>query len=249
MAEDTRAKREVLALVPARGGSKSIPRKNLQIVSDKPMIAHSIGHALLSQHITRVVVTTDDEEIAGVARQHGAEVPFLRPAELADDLSTDYGFVRHALEWLRDAEGYEPDLVVQLRPTTPLRDPRLIDRAIETLWAHPAADSLRAVVKACFTPYKMWRLGEDGLLSQLLDLEGYSEPYNQPRQVLPEVYQQDAFIDITRPRTIFERNSITGRTILPFFLEQQSLDIDESADLIEADQRMSPMTGARGIGN
>lgn len=229
-------KTEVLALIPARGGSKSMPRKNLREVGGKPMVVHSIEHARRASTVTRVILTTDDAEIADVGRRAGAEVPFLRPSELAQDLSTDYEFVRHALEWLRDHEGYEPDLIVQLRPTTPVRDVRVIDRAVQTLVSRPDADSLRAVVCACFTPYKMWRLGDDGFLMALLPLTGVHEPYNQPRQVLPEVYQQDGFLDITRPRTIFEQNSITGLKVLPFFLDRESIDIDYEDELAEADR-------------
>ena len=185
---------EVLALVPARGGSKSILRKNLRDLAGKPMVVHSIEHAKGAKTITRVVVTTDDAEIAEVARAAGAEVPFMRPAEYAMDLSTDYEFVRHALEWLRDHERYEPDLVVQLRPTTPMRDVQLIDRAVGAIAARPDADSLRAAVAPCFSPYKMWHLKDDGFLSPVLTLEGVAEPYNQPRQILPEVFQQDGFL-------------------------------------------------------
>ncbi len=237
-AQPTMKKLEVLALVPARGGSKSMPRKNLRDVAGKPLVAYSIGHALQAKRVTRVILTTDDEEIAEVGRCAGAEVPFLRPAEFAQDLSTDYEFVRHALEWLRDNQGYVPDMTIQLRPTTPIRDVRLIDRAIEALAANPAADSLRAVVSACFTPYKMWLLGEDGFMKPVMTLAGFDEPHNQPRQLLPEVYQQDGFLDIVRPRTIFEQNSITGKNILPFFLNQESIDIDYENELVEADRIM-----------
>ncbi len=230
---------EVLALVPARGGSKSMPRKNLRVVGGKEMVAHSIEHALQARTVTRIILTTDSEEIAAVGRAAGAEVPFLRPAEFAQDLSTDYEFVRHALEWLRENEGYEPDLVLQLRPTTPVRDIRLIDRAVETLAAHPEADSLRAVVTACFSPYKMWHVSTDGFLAPLIpSLPGIEEPYNQPRQILPEIVQQDGFLDITRPRTIFDAGSITGPKVLPFFLDRESIDIDYEHELATAERLM-----------
>jgi N-acylneuraminate cytidylyltransferase len=162
----------------------------------------------------------------------------MRPAAIAQDLSTDYEYVRHALEWLRDHERYDPDLVVQLRPTTPLRDIRLIDRAIDAILARPEADSLRAVVGCCFTPYKMWRLRGDGFLMPLLELDFVPEPWNQPRQLLPEIVQQDGFIDIVRPCTIFEQNSITGKNVLPFYLDRESIDIDEEHELTEAEQLM-----------
>lgn len=229
---------EVLALVPARSGSKSMPRKNLREVGGKPMVAHSIEHARQARLITRVILTTDDAEIADAGLRAGAEVPFLRPSGISGDFSTDYEFVRHALEWLRDNEGYSPELVAQLRPTTPVRDVSLIDRAVEALASRPDADSLRAVVTACFSPFKMWRLEERGFLSPLLQLPGIAEPYNQPRQLLPDCYQQDGFLDITRPRTIFEQQSITGSRILPFFLDQESIDIDYESELIQAERIM-----------
>lgn len=229
---------EVLALVPARGGSKSMPRKNLREVGGKPMVVHSIEHARRASCITRVILTTDDPEIAEVGRAAGAEVPFLRPSEFAQDLSSDYEFVLHALTWLRDNERYAPDLVVQLRPTTPIRDIGEIDRAIGLMAERPDADSLRAVTAACFSPYKMWRLSDGGFLSHLLSLPGIAEPYNQARQMLPTVYQQDGFIDITRPATIFEKRSLTGDNILPFFLDRESIDIDYESELAEANRRM-----------
>ncbi len=230
--------RDVLALVPARGGSKSMPRKNLREVGGKPMVVHSIEHALKASTITRVILTTDDREIAEVGASAGAEVPFLRPSEFARDLSTDYEFVHHALTWLRDNEQYTPDLVVQLRPTTPIREVRLIDRAVELLASRPDADSLRAVVSACFSPYKMWQLADNGFLCAILELPGIDEPYNQARQRLPSICQQDGFVDITRPSTVFDLGSITGRNILPFFLDRESIDIDYENELAEANRTM-----------
>jgi len=229
---------EVLALVPARGGSKSMPRKNLRVVGGKPMVVHAIEHALNSKTITRVILTTDDDEIAEVGANAGAEVPFMRPAEFAEDLSTDYEFVRHALTWLRDNEQYVPDLVVQLRPTTPIRDTNIIDRGVELLSSKPEADSLRAVVKACYSPYKMWSHDENGYLKAVLQHPKYDEAYNEPRQNLPTIYQHDGFLDITRPSTIFEKNSVTGRNILPLFLDEISIDIDYEHELVEANKIM-----------
>jgi N-acylneuraminate cytidylyltransferase len=229
---------EVLALVPARGGSKSVPRKNLRTVDGKPIVVHAIEHGLAARSINRVILTTDDAEIAEVGAKAGAEAPFLRPAEYAQDLSTDYEFVRHALSWLRDNEQYSPDLVVQLRPTVPIRDVGLIDRAVALLAGRPDADSLRAIVPACFSPYKMWRLAENGFLTAVVELPCMDESFNQARQRLPSAFQHDGFLDITRPATIFDQGSITGRYILPFVLDRQSIDIDYEHELVEADKAM-----------
>ncbi|OEJ63838.1 acylneuraminate cytidylyltransferase family protein [Magnetovibrio blakemorei] len=234
-ANEKHTKLEVLALVPARGGSKSMPRKNVRIVGGKPMIVHSIEHALQTPSITRVVLTTDCEEIAEIGRAAGAEVPFLRPAEYAQDLSPDYDFVLHALRWLIEKENYSPDLVVQLRPTTPIRDINQIERAIHALSECPEADSLRAIVPACFSPYKMWEVGNDGFMKPILSHANIDEPYNQARQMLPKIFQQDGFIDITRPKTVIEMGSITGQNVLPFLLDSISIDIDYEDELINAD--------------
>lgn len=229
---------EVLALIPARGGSKSVPRKNILPLMGKPMIAWAIGHAQAARHVTRVIVTTDDLEIAEVARAHGAEVPFLRPAEFAQDLSVDFEFHRHAIEWLRDNEGYVPDMVINLRPTPPSRQPDVIDRAIETFAAHSEVDSLRSVHLASESPFKMWTLGESGCLRPVASLPGIAEPYNQPRQLLPLVYWQDGYIDITRPRVILEQNSCTGSLILPFIIDEPAADVDYPDQVGEAEAQL-----------
>lgn len=219
------ARPEILALIPARGGSKSIPRKNLVVVAGKPLIAYSIEQALASRHITRTVVSTDDPEIVDVARSFGAEVPFLRPGKLAQDLSTDLEVFRHALEQLRTREGYRCDLVVHLRPTGPVRRVALIDQAIELMLGHPEAHSLRSVGLAEQTPYKMWSIVE-GALQPLLRIEGMAEPYCAPRQSLPAVYWQNGYVDIVRPEVVLERNLMAGERILPFIVDEPVVELD-----------------------
>jgi N-acylneuraminate cytidylyltransferase len=225
----------VVALIPARGGSKAIPRKNLLMIAGKPLIAYSIEHALRSRHVTRTIVSTDDPEIAGVAHGLGAEVPFLRPSEFAQDSSRDLDVFRHALAWLRDSEHYQCDLVVHLRPTGPVRRVEVIDRAIEAIFEHPEADSLRSVSWPSQTPYKMWRI-VDGYLAPLLDLPGTVEPYCSPRQSLPEVFWQNGYVDIVRPRVVLEDSLMCGRTILPFVIDDPIFELDyaDSIPKIEA---------------
>ena len=225
---------EILAIVPARGGSKSIPRKNLIRVGGKPLIAHSIEQARTSRLVTRTVVSTDDAEIAAIARDYGGEVPFLRPAEYAQDMSPDIDVFRHALQWLADHERYRPDLVVHLRPTGPVRRVELIDQAIALMLEHPEADALRSVSAPTQTPYKMWRI-ENDYLRPLLTLEGVTEPYCMPRQTLPEVWWQNGYVDIIRPRVILELGLMCGHTILPFVVDEPILEIDyaESLPLVE----------------
>ena len=233
--------REVLALIPARGGSKSIPRKNLQLLNGHPLISYSIRHAN-GANIDRVIVTTDDAEIAETAKSYGAEVPFLRPEGIAGDLATDVEFHRHALEWLKTNEGYEPDFVVNLRPPHPIRRLDTINRAIE-VFANSSADSLRSVRLATESPFKMWTINLQGLLDPVAKLEGIEETYNQPRQMLPLVYWQDGYIDITRPSIIYEQNSTTGTNILPFVIDEVAIDIDYEDELEEAERLMNATTG------
>jgi len=125
---------QILAIIPARGGSKSIPRKNIRPLAGHPLIAYSIAAALGSQSVTRTIVSTDDEEIAAVARQYGAETPFLRPVELAEDQTTDLPVFQHALACLAEQEAYHPDVIVQLRPTSPIRPPDCVDQAGRASW-------------------------------------------------------------------------------------------------------------------
>lgn len=225
----------VLALIPARGGSKSIPRKNLLMLAGKPLVAHSIEQALACRHVTRTVVSTDDEEIAAVARDYGAEVPVMRPAELAQDHSTDLDVFRHMLMALRERDGYTCECVVHLRPTGPVRRVERIDAAIEMMLAHADVDSLRSVTWPVQTPYKMWRV-VDGYLHPLLTLEGIAEPYCQPRQTLPEVFWQNGYVDIVRPRVVLDRGSMCGERILPFVMRERALELDypENIPAVEA---------------
>jgi len=224
---------EILALIPARGGSKGIPRKNIREFAGYPLIAWSIAAARQSDLVTRTIVSTDDEEIAAVARSFEAETPFLRPAEFAQDASTDLPVFEHALRWLAETENYHPDVVVQLRPTSPIRPCDCVDRAIRILLAHPDADCVRGVVPAGQNPHKMWRLpgGEDAPMKNLLAVEGLAEPYNAPRQSLPPIYWQTGHVDVIRAATILGKGSMSGGVIYPLVIDPRySVDLDKLSD-------------------
>ena len=223
------AKSRILGIVPARGGSKTVPRKNIRTLAGHPLLAYSIAAALQSNLIGRVIVSTDDEEIAAIAKQYGAEVPFMRPAALALDETTDYPVFKHALDWLNEHESYKPEFIVQLRPTTPLRPPDCVDRAIQLLQSNSKASSVRGVIPAGQNPYKMWHINEDGQLEPLLETD-FREPYNMPRQELPQTYWQTGHIDVIRTKTI-EAGSMSGKVILPIILDASyAIDIDNSRD-------------------
>ena len=124
---------QILAIIPARSGSKSVKNKNIRLIDGKPMIAYSIEHALKTPEIDRVIVSTDSEEYANIAREYGADVPFIRPAQYATDDALDIDVFRHALWYLKENEGYEPDIVVHLRPTYPIRNIEDISKTIQMM--------------------------------------------------------------------------------------------------------------------
>ena len=223
---------DILALIPARGGSKGIPRKNIRSFAGYPLIAWSIAAAKRSELVTRVIVSTDDEEIAAVARQYGAEAPFLRPSEISQDKTTDLPVFEHTLKWLEEVEGYQPDVVVQLRPTSPIRPVTMVDDAIRILLEHKDADCVRGIVPAGQNPFKMWRFnGEGQPLNPLLKVDGIAEPYNAPRQILPPVYWQTGHIDAIRISTITQKKSLTGDVIYPLLIAPKyTVDIDTLPD-------------------
>lgn len=226
-------RKEVLALIPARGGSKGIPHKNIKEFAGHPLIAYSIAAAKQSELVTRIIVSTDDEEIASTARRLGAETPFLRPDEFSGDHALDLPVFQHACQWLAEHENYHPDIVIQLRPTSPIRPVGLVDEAIQILLNHPEADSVRGVVPAGENPYKMWQIDpESGQMHGLLQLEGVDEPYNAPRQLLPESYWQTGHIDAIRPeRTFLAGDSMSGKTVFPIFIDPKfTVDIDTLED-------------------
>ncbi len=238
-------RQEVLALIPARGGSKSIPRKNIRMLAGKPLIAHTIEVARKSAHITRVIVSTDDSEIADISRQFGAEVPFLRPAELAQDDTPDWPVFDHALRWLRENEKYEPDIVVHLRATTPNRQIETLDKAIAAFLDTPEIDSMRSVRPAEYSPYKMVLIRPDGCIEPVvIPPNCKNELWNMPRQALPQAYQGDGYVDVTRPRVILGRKSMFGEKTKAYIIGELVVDIDYEEDMRKAETMLGPGKGA-----
>jgi len=227
---------QVLAVVQARGGSKGIPGKNIRPLAGIPLIAYSIAAGLQSKYVDRVIISTDDEQIAEVAQAWGAEVPFMRPAEYATDTAVDLDLFVHALTWLEENEAYKPEIVVQLRPTSPLRPPDCVDRAVEILLSDSRATSVRGVVPAGENPYKMWRIADERSPMQPLLNEGFVEPYNMPRQKLPATYWQTGHVDALRRGTILEQRSMSGSRILPLIIDSRyTIDIDNLQDWAQAE--------------
>ncbi|SEL35872.1 cytidylyltransferase domain-containing protein [Nitrosovibrio tenuis] len=218
----------IYSLIPARGGSKAVPHKNIRLLRGKPLIVHSIEISLASPSIQRTFVSTDSETIAEVARNAGAEVPFLRPSELAQDDTRDLPVFQHFLKWLEQNRVPLPDAIFQFRPTSPSRSVAKVEEAVDLLKKNMAADSVRGVIEPGQNPYKMWTIAEDGFMRPLLSIPRIAEPFNEPRQSLPKVYWQIGYLDLIRTRTILEKNSLTGTHVLPLKIDSKdSIDIDD----------------------
>ena len=221
----------ITAVIPARSGSKGIKNKNIKNYNGRPLISYSIEQGVKSKYIDKVIVSTDSELYAQLSRDNGAEVPFIRPKEISTDLSTDYEFFSHYINWLGQWGEKIPDFMVLLRPTYPSRKVADIDKAIETFVAsYDLVDSLKSVVLTDKTPYKMWSL-KNGCIEPLLEINNKKEAFNLPRQLLPSVYWQNACIDIVKTSTINNFSSISGKNILPYIMDDDEVyDIDTIED-------------------
>lgn len=232
--------KNILGIILARGGSKGVPRKNIKLLAGKPLIAWTIIEAKKSRFINRLILTTDDYEIAEIAKNYGCEVPFMRPKELAEDLTPDLPVIKHVLERLKE-ESYVPDIIAHLRPTAPLRKAEDIDKGIEIIMNNENADSVRSVIKTPKHPLKMWFM-EGGKLGPIITHDKLSEAYNLPRQIINKempVFAQNNSVDIIRAKTILEKQSMTGDNIYGFEMpEDRSVDIDTPEDFLKIEQLM-----------
>lgn len=225
----------ILAIIPARSGSKSVPDKNIRSMNGKPMLAYSIDHAKQSKWINRVIVSTDSEQYAEIAKTYGAEVPFLRPLEYAQDNSPDIDVFYHVLTRLKETEGYEADIIVHLRPTCPFRRIQDLDSMIEWMVSDNHCDCIRSITAAKEIPYKMWLKSGEKQITPLIS--HIPECYNMPRQKLPKAYYQNASIDIIRPRVILEERSMTGKVIYGYEMED-IYDVDTEEEWKQAEEKL-----------
>ncbi len=215
----------VLAVIPARGGSKGVPRKNIRDLCGKPLIAWTIDEAKKSKYIDRVIVSTEDEEIADISREYGAEVPFLRPIELARDDTPGIEPILHCINWLKDNENYYPNYVSTLQCTSPFRTSNHIDEALEKL-IEEKADSIVGVCKSEISPYWMKKI-EDG---KLVDFIKGSNKYTR-RQDLPVVYRINGAIYIGKTDILMKNKNWHTDNTLPYIMSQEdSIDIDTMLD-------------------
>lgn len=206
----------VIAIVPARSGSKGVPGKNIALLAGYPLIAYSIAVAKMSNLICRVFLSTDSPDYARIGRQYGAETPFLRPPELAEDSSPDRGLILHAIKWIQKNENHVPEYWVHLRPTTPLRDPKIVDDAIEKIIKSKDPTSLRSGHPAPETPFKWFQLDEAGYFRGIRPDDTRPEYYNLPRQCFPTVYVPDGYVDIVRASHVLSSESLHGQRMIGF---------------------------------
>ena len=223
---------KIISVVPARGNSKSIPLKNLSKLNNKPLVFYSIKQSLMCKLINRTIVSTDNTLIAKISKKYGAEVPFIRPKKLAMDTSRDFGFFKDLLDWIKKNENYRPDLIVQLRPTNPIRSQKMITKAIQLMKKNIKADSLRSISIPERSPYKMWiKKGKYLKYFMRAKIKG-KDYFNMDRRKLPKVYWHDGVIDIVRTRTIENFKDLLGNKTI--YLENDCpylIDIDSPQDL------------------
>ena len=204
----------IIAIVPARSGSKGISDKNIKNLAGHPLLAYSVAVARLAE-IVPVIVSTDSEEYAEIAERYGAKVPFIRPADISKDKSTDYQFMYHAMEWYKSNERTIPEYWLHLRPTTPLRDPKVLKSAVSYIAGHPKATSLRSGHEAPESPFKWFLKDKEGYFKGLRN-DLTPEKVNMPRQTFSKMYNPDGYIDIVRSSHVLNSETLHGNKMLVF---------------------------------
>jgi CMP-N,N'-diacetyllegionaminic acid synthase len=228
---------DILCIIPARSGSKGIKHKNIKNLAGKPLMSWSIEQALQSKYKMKVLVSTDSEEYRQIAIKYGAEAPFLRPAEISQDLSTDLEFVKHCLKYLEENDKYSPDFIVQLRPTYPTRKVSILDETIKIFLEKRSngIDSLRTIIPFEKSPFKMYTMDGNNLEPLFRNLGDIKEPYNQCRQNLPQAYLHNGYIDIFNTN-IVKDGKISGDNIYGYAMsknEYHDIDSIEDFEIVE----------------
>jgi len=223
----------ILGLIPARGGSKGVPRKNIRIVAGKPLIAWTIETALSCPSLDRVIVTTDDEEIAKIAKECGADVPFIRPRELALDNTPDFPVFQHVISWLSENENFHSEIICWLRPTLPLRIVQDVEEAIE-LFTQNDVDCVRSVCPAThYHPYTAQKI-EGNRLKPFIEGIDLGKYHN--RQMLPDAYYCNGAVDVIRCKTALERKHLFAGDMQAYTMPlERSVDIDNEIDFTLAE--------------
>lgn len=230
-------KPKILGVIGARSGSKTIPDKNIKPLLGKPLMAWIIEAAKNSKYIDYLIVSTDSEKYAEIARQYGAETPFLRPKEIANDSTPDYTYLRHAALWFKENENWQADIILRLPPTTPLCTTEHIDACIKLLLEDLSADSSRTITPASKHPYKLWRINGDYLEPFLSEeFTSLKDAHNMPRQSFPPAYSHVDVIAL-RWKTLVENKSMAGKKIRYHLIpKNEAIDIDTEIDFLAAEE-------------
>ncbi len=231
---------KIYFIIPARGGSKGIPNKNIKLFGNKPLIQWSIEQSKLSKYFSRVYVSTDNIDIQNIALKCGAESPFLRPSNISQDLSTDFEFMEHFINYLIENNELLPDIIVQMRPTYPTRKVEIIDDIITTfINNYDNYDSIRTVIENDKTPYKMYNIINNELVPLFFEINNIKEPYNQCRQILPKTYLHNGYLDVIKVKSFIEKKSITGDKIIPYIMKKDEVDdIDTIEEWLKAEKKI-----------
>lgn len=234
-----------IALIPARAGSKGVPHKNIRPLGGHPLLEWSIAACRKARSIDRVIVSTDSADYAARAIAMGAEAPFLRPAEISGDKAVDYTFIVHALDWLA-ARGEEPTHVVHIRPTTPLRDPALIDDAVAAFHNNPRATALRSVHEMGESAYKCFELAPEGQLQRLGAKDTALDAANSGRQQFPSTYVANGYVDVLSTAFIRSHQLIHGDHVMPFITPLASeVDVEDDFAFLEFQLSRAPQIAAK----
>lgn len=236
----TISKGSVWAIIPARSGSTSVKNKNIRPLLGHPMIAYSIGVATIVPEISRVVVSTDSEEYAAIAKKYGADVPFIRPKEISGTYSTDIEFMEHAIKWFETNEETIPEYWVHLRPTCPFRDPAVVQEAIIKMKKDQTATSLRSGHATDQCPFKWFKKNEEGYFETF---DGITlDEANNPRQSFPKAYIPNGYVDVLRSECIINNHKLHGTKMIGFEVPPV-IDVDYEKDFSELELSSSSYTG------
>lgn len=229
----------ILGIIPARGGSKGIPRKNVRLLAGKPLLYYTAEAALASSLLTRVILSTDDLEIAEIGKNCGLEVPFIRPSELAKDDTPTLPVIQHAVHFIEENED-KFDAICLLQPTNPLRTTKTIEECIK-LYQENKADSVITILQVphIYNPYWVYLENEEGNLELCM---GNKNPISQ-RQLLPKAYHREGSIYITNRDVIINQNSLFGNKVFGFLIDKEkSVNVDTIEDWIQAEKIIKGLT-------
>ncbi len=223
----------VVAVIPARSGSKGVVDKNIKLLGKHPLIAYSIAAAKLASGIDRIIVSTDSSEYASIASEYGAEVPFLRPPEISGDNSTDYEWIKHVLDWMKNEEGFVPRYLVHLRPTTPLRETKYINAAINLIKKNNYVSALRSVHEMSESAYKAFEI-EGNYLKSIGSNSFALDASNDPRQGFNKTYQANGYVDVIKTEYVIKNNKLHGDRVIAFIIPHVvEVDTPDDFDYLE----------------